>query len=388
MRKNWKKLVSLVLTAACTMVVTVAPVFADAASTPAYSPVEASTVDSLLSSSVQWVGQSLMTYSDDDLANMEASDQQFYARAAEAWEEAKADLGEVKSLEDGTLEVDGDFVTCTIPGEFEKNPGIVRVFWNISTGTPVPTDLTITVEESKGVLIGQAGMNTIIGIGTVFVMLIFLIFVISSFDYILGDKKKKKAPAAPIQEAPKAVAAPVVEETAPEADDMELQAVITAAIAMYEEDMASASGDAYVARPIRRKGKKSLRRKFSMKNYTITVNGNVYNVTVEEGTTAGAAPVVSAAKAAPAPKAAPAAPKAAAPAGAAGSVEVTASVPGKICKIEAAAGTAVKAGDAVLVLEAMKMEIPVVAPQDGTVATINVAVGDAVESGDVLATMN
>lgn len=120
MRKNWKKLVSLVLTAACTMVVTVAPVFADAASTPAYSPVEASTVDSLLSSSVQWVGQSLMTYSDDDLANMETSDQQFYARAAEAWEEAKADLGEVKSLEDGTLEVDGDFVTCTIPGEFEK----------------------------------------------------------------------------------------------------------------------------------------------------------------------------------------------------------------------------------------------------------------------------
>ena len=67
MRKNWKKLVSLVLTAACTMVVTVAPVFADAASTPAYSPVEASTVDSLLSSSAQWVGQSLMTYSDDDL---------------------------------------------------------------------------------------------------------------------------------------------------------------------------------------------------------------------------------------------------------------------------------------------------------------------------------
>ena len=126
-----------------------------------------------------------------------------------------------------------------------------------------------------------------------------------------------------------------------------------------------------------------------MKNYTITVNGNVYNVTVEEGTTAGAAPVVSAAKAAPAPKAAPAAaPKAAAPAGAAGSVEVTASVPGKICKIEANVGAAVKAGDPVLVLEAMKMEIPVVAPQDGTVASVNVAVGDAVESGDVLATMN
>ena len=129
-----------------------------------------------------------------------------------------------------------------------------------------------------------------------------------------------------------------------------------------------------------------------MKNYTITVNGNVYDVTVEEngaGAVQTAAPVAAPKAVAPAaPKAAPAAPKAAAPAGAAGSVEVTASVPGKICKIEAAAGTAVKAGDAVLVLEAMKMEIPVVAPQDGTVATINVAVGDAVESGDVLATMN
>ncbi len=127
---------------------------------------------------------------------------------------------------------------------------------------------------------------------------------------------------------------------------------------------------------------KELKEEFSMKNYTITVNGNVYNVTVEEGTTEAQLQQSAAAKAAPA------APKAAAPAGAAGSVEVTASVPGKICKIEANVGAAVKAGDTVLVLEAMKMEIPVVAPQDGTVASINVAVGDAVESGDVLATMN
>ena len=52
------------------------------------------------------------------------------------------------------------------------------------------------------------------------------------------------------------------------------------------------------------------------------------------------------------------------------------------------AGQALKAGDPIVVLEAMKMEIPVVAPQDGTVASINVAVGDAVENGDVLATMN
>ena len=124
-----------------------------------------------------------------------------------------------------------------------------------------------------------------------------------------------------------------------------------------------------------------------MKNYTITVNGNVYDVTVEEGASTGA-PV--AAKAPAAPKAAPkAAPAAAAPkAGGAGSVKIEAGAAGKVFKLEKKVGDAVKKGDAVVVIEAMKMEIPVVAPQDGTVASIDVAVGDAVEAGAVLATLN
>ena len=123
-----------------------------------------------------------------------------------------------------------------------------------------------------------------------------------------------------------------------------------------------------------------------MKNYTITVNGTVYDVTVEEGG-AGSAPVRTAAPKA-APKAAPAAEAPAPAAAGAGSVEVTASVPGKVFKVEASVGQAVKSGDPIVILEAMNMEIPVVAPEDGTVAGINVSVGDAVESGDVLATMN
>ena len=123
-----------------------------------------------------------------------------------------------------------------------------------------------------------------------------------------------------------------------------------------------------------------------MKNYTITENGNVYDVTVEENG-AGAAPV---ARPAAAPKAAPAATPApkAAPAGGAGSIEVKAGAAGKVFKIEAQPGTAVKKGDAVVIIEAMKMEIPVVAPEDGTVASIDVAVGDAIDSGAVLATLN
>ncbi|MBR1700781.1 MAG: acetyl-CoA carboxylase biotin carboxyl carrier protein subunit [Lachnospiraceae bacterium] len=124
-----------------------------------------------------------------------------------------------------------------------------------------------------------------------------------------------------------------------------------------------------------------------MKNYTITVNGNVYDVVVEEGASTGA-PV--AAKAPAAPKAAPKAAPAAAPkaAGGAGSVRIEAGAAGKVFKIEANVGQAVKKGDPVVIIEAMKMEIPVVAPQDGTVASIDAAVGDAVEAGALLATMN
>lgn len=143
-----------------------------------------------------------------------------------------------------------------------------------------------------------------------------------------------------------------------------------------------------------------------MKNYTITVSGNVYEVTVEEGIS-GAAPVASApvAKAAPkdvAPVATPAptapvapvatptpvVPKAVTPPSTQGSIKVNAPMPGKILDVIANAGKFVKKGEVLVVLEAMKMENEIVAPQDGTVASINVAVGNSVEAGDVLATLN
>ena len=123
-----------------------------------------------------------------------------------------------------------------------------------------------------------------------------------------------------------------------------------------------------------------------MKNYTITVNGNVYDVVVEEGASTGVA-APAAPKAAPkgAPKAAPAT---AAKAAGAGSVKAEAGAAGKVFKVEAKVGQALKAGDTVVILEAMKMEIPVVAPQDGTVASVDVSVGDPVEAGALLATLN
>ena len=106
-----------------------------------------------------------------------------------------------------------------------------------------------------------------------------------------------------------------------------------------------------------------------MKYYNSTVNGVAYSVSVEE-TAAGAAPV------------------AAAPAGAAGAVSVKAPMPGNILDVKVAAGASVKAGDVLVILEAMKMENEIVAPQDGTVASVNVHKGDTVNSGDVLVSMN
>lgn len=122
-----------------------------------------------------------------------------------------------------------------------------------------------------------------------------------------------------------------------------------------------------------------------LKNYTITVNGTVYDVTVEENT--GVSSAAPAAPRAAAPKVVPAAAPKAASAGA-GSVKVEAGAAGKVFKIEASAGQKVAKGDTVVIIEAMKMEIPVVAPEAGTVASIDVAVGDMVEAGAVLATLN
>lgn len=121
-----------------------------------------------------------------------------------------------------------------------------------------------------------------------------------------------------------------------------------------------------------------------MKNYRITVNGVAYDVAVEE-MGEGAAASTPAPAAAPKPAAPKAAPAAAAGAGA---VKINSPMPGNILSVKASAGQAVKKGDVLMILEAMKMENEICAPQDGTIASVQVAAGDSVESGDVLVTMD
>lgn len=105
-----------------------------------------------------------------------------------------------------------------------------------------------------------------------------------------------------------------------------------------------------------------------MKKYRVNVNGTVFEVEIEEMTGAPAAPAVAAA--APAAPAAPA-----------GGEKITAPMPGTILAVNVTSGSAVKKGDVLMILEAMKMENEIVAPKDGTVAQIVAAKGASVESG-------
>ena len=118
-----------------------------------------------------------------------------------------------------------------------------------------------------------------------------------------------------------------------------------------------------------------------MKNYTITVNGNVYDVTVEEnGAGAPAAAPVAAPRAA-APAAPAAAPKAAA---GAGSIQVKAGAAGKVFQVPTSVGQKVEAGDTVIIIEAMKMETTLSAPRAGMVSQVLVAARDYIEAKDLL----
>lgn len=129
-----------------------------------------------------------------------------------------------------------------------------------------------------------------------------------------------------------------------------------------------------------------------MKKYNITVNGNTYEVIVEEAGSVSAPVTYSAPVAAPvaaptaAPKAAPAAPKAAPQA--AGSAKVTSPMPGTILEVKVSVGQQVKKGDVICVLEAMKMENDICAPEDGTVASVEVSQGATVETDALLITLN
>ena len=131
---------------------------------------------------------------------------------------------------------------------------------------------------------------------------------------------------------------------------------------------------------------KDRERKYKMRTFHITVNGKTYVVDVDEQGVPESRGQVPAAAPAPAPAAAPVLAPAPAPA-VQGGTPIKAGVAGKVFKVDALPGQKVSAGDTLMILEAMKMEIPVVAPSAGTIATVDVQTGADVTVGQVLATM-
>ena len=192
-------------------------------------------------------------FSDEEIENYLAQDDAFTTSTMESWKSVKDELGAYSSIVSQDVEKDGDVVTISTVAQFEKAKADVVLMLDL--GQQMYTSMTYSVQYSLAANMQRAGMNTLMGIGIVFLMLLFLSFVIGLFKYIekFQNVGKKKA----AEEAPKAEEAPAPaiaqSEAADEdfADDLELVAVISAAIAAYE----NTSGDSFVVRSIKKSNK-------------------------------------------------------------------------------------------------------------------------------------
>lgn len=192
-------------------------------------------------------------FSDEEIETYLAQNDAFTTATMESWKGVKDELGAYSSIVSQDVEKDGDVVTISTVAQFEKAKADVVLM--LELGQQMYTSMTYSVQYSLAANMQRAGMNTLMGIGIVFLMLVFLSFVIGLFKYIekFQNVGKKKA----AEEAPKAEEAPAPaiaqSEAADEdfADDLELVAVISAAIAAYE----NTSGDSFVVRSIKKSNK-------------------------------------------------------------------------------------------------------------------------------------
>ena len=200
------------------------------------------TAKAQLTATAEGLTGTIIPLSEEEINNYMESGDEFTESAMQAWSTSKEDLGEKSEEEAGETVVvfeDNEY-TVTVPVAFEKaDASFIYVF----DKNGVPTSLTVDVKLPMGVTLQRAGMNTVMGVGIVFLMLIFLSGIIYLFKFIPnGENKKAKAAPAP---APVTAPAPAaVEET----DDTELIAVIAAAIAAAE----GTSPDGFVVRSIRK----------------------------------------------------------------------------------------------------------------------------------------
>lgn len=212
---------------------------------------DSSTVTADVVASLQSTEESLLAtiaaFSDAEISAYMQEDDAFLVSAMQAWSDNKDELGAFVGIKDIEVVVNEDgLYVATADVQYEKADATVVMNWDLSTG--YATYMSMEVQYSLGEQMKQAGLNTIMGLGIVFLVLLFLSWLIGLFKYIgkIGNKPeqtKKEAPKA----APVAAPAPVAEEEL--VDDTELVAVIAAAIAASE----NTSTDSFVVRSIRRK---------------------------------------------------------------------------------------------------------------------------------------
>ncbi len=203
------------------------------------------TVKKQITMTAEGLTQTIVPLSEEDINNYMESGDDFSESAMVAWSGAKGELGELKETGESQVDVSNDQYTVTVPAEFEKaDANFIYVF----DENAMPISMTVDIQYPMSVNLQRAGLNTLMGLGTVFVMLIFLSFVIYLFRFIPGlvEGKKKKQEVAPAPETTPVVAAPAEETEA--VDDTELIAVIAAAIAAAE----GTTTDGFVVRSIRK----------------------------------------------------------------------------------------------------------------------------------------
>lgn len=252
MKQTLKKLLAAAAAGACVI----------ASSVPVFAETEGLTEDQV--TQVEQVAQSyletIVGFSDEEAAEAKT----YYQYIApgiygsiNTWEEAAEDLGGYVSFDDIAVESDGETITCTVDAQFEKHDAEVEILMDqvgLLTGDQnALTSMTFNVDYPVGTLMKDAAKNFVIGLATVFIMLIFLTFVISLFGVVAGAASKKAAAHAEKKEqtpAPAPVPVPAAEEE-DVTDDAELVAVIAAAIAAAE----NTSTDGFVVRSIKKVNK-------------------------------------------------------------------------------------------------------------------------------------
>ena len=210
---------------------------------------EEATLESQLILNAEGLTETIIPLTDEDITLYMESGDPFTEMAMSAWMTSKEELGAFVALTETEIEVDEEEYTITVNADFETVDAEFVYGFNETEGF---TSLTINPLYSFATNMQRAALNTVMGMGTVFVVLIFLAWLISLFKYIPGlleGKKKEEAPAPAPAPAP-VVAAPVVEEVA---DDTELIAVIAAAIAAAE---GATTTDGFVVRSIRKVNRK------------------------------------------------------------------------------------------------------------------------------------